>query len=336
MVSYGIRDFILEAHPMLMKIKASLNAFRESIANLGRNRSALSAEEQTRLSWARTAKSDAEVPEIYRSFYDVLGAEKREPFPYTVITPTYKGFLTPENEKLVCRVDQNIFVLEKIDGRLVSICYPLDGIFRIETGTILLSSWLTINGLDPDGVPNATTLRFNSVTEPLLAAFVDGFRTAIAGPAADETAAPDLSVFDSLEELHFKFMNYGRKTLRAGEKVVQTVLQPELRNIFFRLFGFMLSRQITPTHLAILTDSEFILIRDDDSRHWRKEHPYGGIWNYVPLKKISSVSLSQTEEDILILTIRLPKKVRLDALYQVSLRAEVMKLQQRIKTGMTG
>jgi hypothetical protein len=334
MVSFAIRDWQTKADPILMNPKSLLGVFLEFWSTRERDISALPEEEQTKLSWARQATSCTEVPEIYRRFFDSLPAEKIEPFPYTVITPTYKGFLAPENEKLICRIDRNIHVLEKTDGRLVSICYPLDGIYRMETGTILLNSWLTINGIDPNGKPSATTLRFNSASGPLLAGFIDGFRGAVAGPA--DGAEPDLSAFDTLEARDFKFMNYGRKTVRVGEQVIQAVVQPELRKTFVPLSGLTLSRRITPAHMTILTDCELILIRDEDSRRRRKERPYGRIWNYIPLKKITNVTLIPTEDGDVILSVQLPRRVRMDSMYQASLRHEAVKLQQRIKAEMAG
>jgi hypothetical protein len=323
---------------MLMKSGNPLTAFREYVAKWNREPPReVSADEQTRLSWARLAESIEDVPEAYRSFFDALAPEHREPFPYTVITPTFRGFQTPQTEKLVCRIGDDIHVLEKSNGRPAPVCFPLKDILRIETGTILLQSWLIIDGMDAGGRYASTTLRFNTVTEPLLAPFVEGFRSAAAGPAAGDGAAADLAAFDSLETLHFKFKSFGRKTVRAGEKVVQMILQPELRRNFFHIAGFTLSRQIAPTHMIILTDRELILIREDESRNWGKENRYGGIWNYVPLRKISSVSLSRGEDGgLLILTVRLPQKVRLDVPYPSSRRAEVMKLQRRIKAEING
>jgi hypothetical protein len=322
---------------MMMKIRHPWDALRELIADPARTRHReLTSDKQIRLAWARLAETYEDVPDVYRPFYDSLAPEQRNPFPYTVITPTYKGFLTPQNEKLLCRMEDNLFLLEQIHGRLIETCYPLQNIFRIETGTILLHSWMTIDGMDPRGVPASTSFSFNSVSEPLLATFVEAFRAAVAGPAAEAGTEPDLTVFDPLGNTHFKFKNYGRKTVRPGEKVIQVLMQPELRKRYSHIAGFTLSRQIAPTHMIILTDREFILIREDESRRWGQENRYGGIWNYVPLRKISSVSLRQREDEILVLTIHLPQTVQLDVPYPVSRRTEVMKLHQRIRAEING
>jgi hypothetical protein len=316
-----------------MLSKSAIRLFLNLWTRSGPNLPLPSADEQTRLSWARLAASYAEVPEAYRPFFDSLPPGKADPFPYTVITPTFRGFLSPEKEKLICRIDQTLHVLETADTRLREIRYPLDGIHRIETGSILLHAWLTINGIDADGKAAATTVRFNSVTEHLLAPFVEGFRAAVAGPSAG--TEPDLSAFDPLEETHFKFMNYGRKTARPGERVIQILVQPELRRTYFRLPGFTVSRRIAPAHMAIVTDSELIIVRDDP-RQGDRPHPYGGIWNYIPLKKISRVTLLPAEDDSFLLSILLPQNFRIGLPYQSSLHREATKLTQNIKTEAAG
>ncbi len=291
----------------------------------------LPADEQTRLSWAKPVKSLAEVPAVYQKFFDGLRPDEKEPFPYAVLTPTYKGFLTPENEKMICRIGGSLHVLEQIENRLVAIEYPFENISYIESGTILLSSWLTINGMNARGIPAASTLTFNSVTEHLFTPIVDGFRSAVTGAA--EKAEPDIETpqFESLKDANFKFMNYARRTILPGEKVVLTILQPELRRKFIRWFEMPFSRQIAPAHLTILTESELVLIRDDESQRWLKEHPYGGIWRYIPLKQISTVSLYNREDELMTLSIRLQKNQQCESLFHESKKKEFQALQEQIK-----
>ena len=312
-------------------------SIRNFIENTGKDPSPpLPAEEQTKLSWARVAKSTAEVPEVYRSFFDALPASVKEPFPYSVISPTYKGFLRPENEKLICRIGNDIHVLDYKEHRLIPICYPLTDIVLIETGTILLYSWYMINGKDNRGELATSRLVFNSVTEHLFSPFLEGFRSAARGGAGEPEAGLDTSPFDGLTDTHFKLMNYARKSIRPGEKVVQILLQPEIRQPFFSLAGLRLSRQITPAHLTILTDSELILIREDNSPQRLKERPYGGIWRYIPINKIASFLPLPTEKETLVLQINLDGKGKIESVFDVSQRAQLDKMRRQIRGGAVG
>ena len=59
-----------------------------------------SADERTRGSWAKTVESYEAIPEFYQEFYEPLIKERRA-CPYTVLTPSYEGFIHRTSEKLV-------------------------------------------------------------------------------------------------------------------------------------------------------------------------------------------------------------------------------------------
>jgi hypothetical protein len=316
---------------MSANISGLVDTIRDRIAEFTRDRTRfLPADEQTRLSWASVAKSRSEVPEIYHEFFDALPVEEKDPFPYTVISPTYKGFLQPENEKVICRADDSLCILEQKNGGLIARRYPRSEIFLLETGTILLNSWFTIRGTDSTGAISATTIKFNSVTEHLYAPFVEWFRLA-SKPAGEATVtAAGTSPFDALAEVNFKFMNYGRKTISPGEQVLQILLQPEIRETVFAFLRYALTRRVAPAHLAILTERDLILIRDDPSQRVKTKTPYGGIWNYIPLSKIESVLLIPGENNLLEISVHLPKNQHVNIPYEEAKRPEAEKLRKRI------
>ncbi len=315
---------------MSLRIGGLVDSIRDRIAEFTRDRTRyLLAEDQTRLSWARTAKTLPEVPEIYHGFFDGL-TEEKAPFPYTVISPTYKGFLRQENEKLICRVGDSLCILEQQNGGLEIRRFPHSGIFLLERGTILLHAWFTIRGTDSTGDTVATTIKFNSVTEHLFAPFVEWFREASKPAGEAEGPVVGTSPFDALAGVNFKFMNYGRKTVSPGEPVLQFVLQPEIRETVFAFLGYSFSRRLAPAHLAILTEGDLILIRDDPSQRVNATTPYGGIWNYIPLLKIESVSLVPGEDDLLEFSVHLPKNQRVIIPYEEAKRPEAEELRKRI------
>jgi hypothetical protein len=291
----------------------------------------ITADEQTRLLWARAARSYDDVPEIYKSFFDSLPLDKRDPFPYTIITPKFKGFIRPESEKLICNPGDAVYVLEKVGNKLTSICYPLNDIYYIEVGAILLYSWVTITGVDINGALSSSTLKFNLVTDYLITPIVESIRcSTTAGTQANLDA--ETAHFDSLIHSNFKFMNYARRSVRPGEKVIQTILQPELRLEVFKLFSMPFSRLITTAHLTILTDSELIIIREDEKQGWLKGTRYGGIWYYIPLGKITAVSLTGKDHDLLVLSILLAENQNFDSLFQASKKSELELLLKQLES----
>ena len=74
-----------------------------------------------------------------------------------------------------------------------------------------------------------------------------------------------------------------------GEKVVRALLQPEIREGVLTLLGRIYHRTISPTHMTILTDCELVTIREEQRPG---KDRYGGVWTYIPLKKIVALSLA--------------------------------------------
>jgi hypothetical protein len=111
-------------------------------------------------------------------------------------------------------------------------------------------------------------------------------------------------------------MNFAKHSLLAGERVIYSILQPEIRKTMLTVPGRTLYKTVSPTHMSILTDRELILIREDAVR--RKEDRYGGIWDYIPLSKIVSLSVSENADDLLVLAVKLPAHTGFEFLFQAS------------------
>jgi hypothetical protein len=282
--------------------------------------------EQSRLSWARVAEFYDEIPAAYRVWLDPL-IRGRESFPYIVLTPTYEGYFRRENEKLVCMVDGALHIVERARDRLVPVSYRLEDISAIEVGSILLRGWITVRGLAASGVPSSSTLRFNTVTDRLFAPFVSAFRLG-SRPLSGAELDAERAKFDELLARNYKFMNYSRGSIMPGEAVLCYVLQPEIREPLLHLFGRSLSRCISPTHIAILTDRELIVISEESGSLWQSFGAirYGGIWQYVPLDRISAASLATREDGRINLSVHLPREERLDMHFSPGSRAEVESL----------
>jgi hypothetical protein len=109
------------------------------------------------------------------------------------------------------------------------------------------------------------------------------------------------------------------------------LLQPEIRVEAFRLLGNSFFRTLCAPHISILTDRELILVQDGAAKRWGKNVQYGGIWNYIPLDKITSISLADTQDDLVSMSIHLPGDDCIDSLFSVSNRQEAEMLQSRIE-----
>jgi hypothetical protein len=280
----------------------------------------LSADQQTRLSWLKVIKSYDEAPDVYRSAFEAFVSDGQ--FPYAVLTPSYAGFINRENEKLVFCLDDKIYVLEEVTGILTCTCYAIKDISHIEVGKVLLQSWVKLSGVAGRGLPITTEFKFNTITDHLFAPIVKKMRS-----ATDYSLGPDPGIeqakFDFLSRANLKLMNYARRSLLPDEKVVDIILQPEIRAEVLKLFGNSFFRTVCLAHLGILTDWELILIQEGTGKRWGGDIRYGGVWHYIPLDKITSISLTGPEDELLTMSVRLPGDDCLDSLFSVSNRQEV-------------
>lgn len=278
--------------------------------------------QQTMKAWAQLIKSYDEVPDMFKDSFRTLPISPDE-FPYTVLTPSYEGFMrtmrcTP---KLVSTIDNKIYVIEKDKKESFSTCYLIENINYVEVGMILLKSWITISGLTETGL-TTSTFKFSAVTLHLFMPIIEKIRQATGQSEPRTDLKSELAKFNYLRTLHFKFMNYGRQSIMPGERVICTLLQPEIRTKLFTLFNRAFLRTISASHISILTDRELIIIREDQER-WVKDTSYGGIWSYVPLNKVTAIALAENDDDTLTLSIELPAQDCLHARFSDANRFEV-------------
>ena len=296
-----------------------------------REKSRVEPDDPRARSWARRVESYADLPKVYAPFVDSLPRRQREPFPYSVLTPTFRGsYGRSEKEHLLCIVDDEVHMLQFVDNRLHADCFSTAEICFLERGSILLHAWLTMAAQDGTGL-RSTSIRYSSVTDYLMAPFLECLRAApTAGSAAD--LAAERSRFVYLTETHFKFMSYGQGSIRPGACVRRILLQPEVRREYLGLLGFSISRLVWPAHLTILTDSELILIRDDDSQRWTRGSPHGAIWTYIPRRKIVDASVTSGDDGRQALSIALPGGTCIRSIFDSAQRPQLELLLSELRS----
>lgn len=299
---------------MSNNLERLLDAERDRLAHLPTDQlPVLTGAMQTRLSWARTVDRFDALPAVYQAYMTAL--LQGRPWPYAVLTPTYAGFMRREKEQLIFSLDDQLYIVERDTGRLNPIAYPLADVNYFEAGSILLKSWIRVSGVSDTGRLASTTLKFNAVTERLFAPFVEQFRVVI-DPAPEVDRGSELNKFDYLMQPNFKFMNYARRSVLPGVHVIDTLLQPEMRQPLVTLFGRTFSRLTATAHLDLLTSTELIVIRDDeDAPAWQSGIRHGGVWTYIPLARIARLNLTEPGAGPLALTIELPHDDRVQLLF---------------------
>ena len=313
---------------MLTKMRNVLQmTWRQVFSSTFAGLPARSAVEQTKSSWAKPIRSYAAVPDVFKDFFKPFLANGRV-FPYTVLTPAYEGFVHRATEKLICDFGDEIHVFERSGNTFEAQCYPLEGISYVEVRNILLDSRIKINGVTKQGIPTSSTLKFNSTTDYLFTPILERIRLATVDSEC-AVQSSEREKFDHWGRLNYKFMNYARRSLLAGEKVVHAILQPEIQVSVLTVLGKTYYRTICPTQASILTDRELIIIREGERQC--AEDKYGGTWDYLPLNKIVTLSLDRKDSSLLELSLQLPESARLEFLFQASAKREVEQLLDRFK-----
>lgn len=299
-------------------------AARQALAG---GRTTLSAAEQTRLSWAQLIETYEAVPAPYQDFFASFQASG-QPFPYTVLTPTFEGYLFRTAQKLICDCGAQISILEKSGETYFAQSFPLAEIRYLEMRTILLDSRLKLCGLTSQGQVATVVLRFNTVSDFLLKPLLRKIRLSQTGWR--EPAYPaECENFAHWAEINYKFVHYAGTSLLGDEKVLQAILQPEIRARCPGIFGAMFSQTISLAHAAILTDRELIMICEEQMAAGAGR--YGGAWKYFPLTKITALAVDPSPGGLLRLSILLPENERHEFLFEAAQQTELEQLLTRFQ-----
>lgn len=279
---------------------------------------------QTKLSWAKPITSYDELADIYAKRLRQLLREAD--FPYAVLTPTYEGHIHPENEKLVFIHDGRLHVWEKTQSGLSCVSYALQAIHLLESVNILLYSRLGIHGAASDGTLKTSLLRFNRVSGYLFCPFLEAIR----GAGGDARGA-EIEKLTDLCKPNLKFTNYAGRALRTDDNIVDALWQPEIRTALITVLGRSVYRNIATTHLVLLTEREFIFLHEDElSPRGLDGSRYGGVWTWIPLRKIIATTLTKNAENLLVLSVQLPGKDSVRSLFLAAQQGDVERSVSRI------
>jgi hypothetical protein len=276
----------------------------------------MTAARQTMAAWSKLLESREEIPAIYKSHFDQRFGSG-EPFPLVIWIPVLEKFTHKTTEKLICDTDDALYIFEKNGNQINATCYPYRDIYGSEIGIVLLDSWLTVHGKTTQGVTGTSKIEFNTTSKRYFEPVLNKLRPA--SEAADRAhLMAERDKFNSLSTASFKFMNYGRESLVPGETLLRFLLQPEIRQSIFTIFGRTFYKTVSFAHLTVLTDHELILIQDTGNGKDGRAGHYGGIWQYIPLRYIDSISLSQVENDRLTLAIHCQPGRTIETLFEIS------------------
>jgi len=265
---------------------------------------------ETMRTWAKQIESYGDVPDEFQSAF----TESTEPFLYTIFLPENRQSKHKEGSKLICLYEDRFALFTFEQGELQTISSTFADVIYLERGKVLLNSWLTIKTLS-----GTASLPFNTTNNHLFQPIIDSIREGMVQHTANEgDDVPDLPAFDYLDKINFKYMNYGRGSVRDGDKVIDVTYQPEQDIQAINFFGKTVYRRYKTSHLTVLTAQELILIREHQPVRNNFDPTNGGVFIYIPRCKIDGISFVSEQADTLsTMIINLPKYGRLAVGYGV-------------------
>jgi hypothetical protein len=291
----------------------------------------LTGARQTMTAWSKVIESREDIPTVYKTYFDKEFSDTQL-FPHVILTPALDKSPRKTTEKLICDTHDALYVFERIGNQIDAKCYPYPDIFGSESGIVLLDSWLTVHGRTRQGETATSKIEVNTTSLRYFTSIQRKLRPSL--HTIDKTGfKAEKDKFGSLSTVNFKFMNYGIESLIPGETVLQILLQPEIRQSLFTIFAKTFYRNVSPAHLTILTDQELIVLQDvqQQNKESKMSH-YGGIWQYIPLRCIESITLSEAARDRLTLSIHCQPGRTIEKLFEASKRAELEQLRSRFQT----
>ena len=257
---------------------------------------------QTMTAWSKVLESREEIPAVYQELFGKHFAEGA-PFPRVIWTPALNRTSGWTTEKLICDTPEVLHIFEKNGKQVSALSYAYEDVYSIEDGNILLDAWLMVSGKTQGGEKRVTTLHFNMTSKRHFEGILHKLRRFPQEVDLDAFAVQK-DTFNSLSNRNFKFMNFGRESLMPGETVHGFVFQPGIKNPFFTFFGLTLYKPASLAHMVVSTDRELILIQETGNDKELSPARYGGIWQYIPLRFIDSVTVEETANDRVKLLVR--------------------------------
>lgn len=285
---------------------------------------------QTMAAWSRVIDSYEEMPAIYRDWFEqFIGSPKS--FPWVVLTPALNKFPRKTTEKLICDTDDVLLIFERTGHQVSVTSHPYSQVCEVEMGIILLDSWLTLSGKTDRGEHCISKIEFNTTSLRYFEPIIDKLRPSPL--IVDKTQfAREKDKFDHLSTTNFKFMNYGRESLVPGETVLQILMQREIFQPIFNLFGRIFYKTVSFPHLSIITDRELILIYDAQASRKSQPSRYGSVWQYLPLHCIESVQISEAANPCLMLSIHSHSGKTIEKLFEATKRSELEQFCSKLQT----
>ncbi|MFZ5969426.1 MAG: hypothetical protein ACOYVK_19885 [Bacillota bacterium] len=239
--------------------------------------------------WPRVIERFADVPAEFKSCYQYVDTEQ-ETLPYTIYMPSDYWGKRITTEKLLYIYNRKVYLFEKLEDRIEMTFIPFNRIISIEHGKMLLYSWLKFSYAIEDR-SKMIFIEYNSVTERIFRKVIDEVRKSYMNIEHIEGTEKNIHQLQDLMNQDYRFYNDAISGILPGQMVLDMIYQPEIRRKVYRIF----SKRITPAHVTLLCEKEFIHIMEGVEKRGSLGK-YCSIWTFIPLKLIDELKIERADE----------------------------------------
>ncbi|MBN1231405.1 MAG: TetR/AcrR family transcriptional regulator [Anaerolineales bacterium] len=287
----------------------------------------IDASDTTR-SWPKKISSTMEVPKVFLADFPTIKGD----FPFVIFIPEEKGtFFIQRNNKLIYILDENIILLEENRNMIEKNVSKVSDVLYIEYGKVLLDSWIRIVTRYAD-----FHVRFSTIADVLFERMIDMIREGVMNTPLPKVSIEkfkhELDQFEFLKTPDYAYMNFGRRSIRSGDRVESIAYQRQLCIQDYKLFNLSLLKKVATPHLSILTDNELILLKENKQVKIEKESTYKGITTFIPLQNIKNISFSPIADNGLrLMEIQIPCGNSIKMKYE-SVNKDISVLNDKLKS----
>lgn len=278
---------------------------------------------ETMRTWEVEIENYINLPETFKEALHEF-SEQNYSFPFTIYLPENSSKSSNRRSaKLISVFNKKIHIYDKCDNKLEETCFKLQDIDYLKKGTVLLRSWIIINGIS-NGNKSSIKIDYNTVNDKIFNKLLYLLRF---GENVIETSNDQegISMLHYLEALDYKYFNCSKANLLNNSHLVYSIYQCEIckkiaKSINFRIF---------PTHNTMLTDKELIIISEEYHKIKNKSD-YGTICSYIPIGNIKDIEIQHNEvKNIYTCTINIKDRNFIKLLYEPSNQEKLQLLKQK-------
>lgn len=239
--------------------------------------------------WPRKIGSFQQIPVEFRDAFPAYSS-----FPYVIFLPGESdGYVESRARQMVVMTDDELVVMSQETFRkpVHVVHYALESITHLNYGSLLLHSWLTING------PTKTTVPFHSVADhlfrPILQKVADKTGLDVSENESEYDRQKELAKLAYIRQANLKFFNAVNKYAGDDRTIVETAYQPQTLLSSVRMFTLPVYEKHLTAHLAVLTETALILVKESQSVKKSTDAVYGELVTYIPLRKIRHIAFEK-------------------------------------------